>query len=85
MSDAEAKDKYIRGLKYNIQKDVWMAAPKNLAEAFQVAERTTSVDARIHGPSSSQSRGRDNRGYAPMDIGNMRVDRQRRDGDGKGK
>lgn len=43
IGDSDVLDKYIRGLKMDIQKEVWLKNPSSLDEAIQLAERVDSL------------------------------------------
>lgn len=71
IADGEMLDRYIRGLKHKIQKDVWFRAPKTFQEASKIAAH---VDTLLDGAYTDNYPSRDNSPYerssrpTPMDI-----------------
>jgi hypothetical protein len=72
MGEADKLDRYVRGLKFKVKKDVELAEPKTLEEAMNKASRIDSISFPYSGyPNYGSSNGGTNNGYAPMELGAM--------------
>lgn len=70
MGEADKLDRYVRGLKYKVKRDVELAEPKTVEEAMNKASRIDSISFPYSGyPSYGSSNGGSANGYAPMELG----------------
>lgn len=73
MTDDERKDRFIRGLKKNTQKEVELREPATFEEAVRIAERYDAISYRMHNfesVSGASSRGNP-QGPVPMELGSI--------------
>lgn len=74
ISDDEKLDRYVRGLKYKIQKEVNLKSPATFLEATQMAEKLDISFDRVYHMADERPRQYDRSSRPiPMDIDNMRV------------
>ena len=78
IAESEKLDKYIRGLKPTIRKDVRLENPRHLVEAVRIAQTVDNIEwseRRLNYKSSTQYTNRANyRGPAPMEVNNVNVE-----------
>jgi hypothetical protein len=72
IGEADKLDRYVRGLKYKVKRDVELAEPKTVEEAMNKASRIDSISFPYAGfPNFDNNGGSNNNSYAPMELGAM--------------
>ena len=71
MGEADKLDRYVRGLKYKVKRDVELAEPKTVEEAMNKASRIDSLSFPFQNHSGYGNNGGNNSnyGYTPMELG----------------
>lgn len=80
MSPAEALDRFTRGLKPYIRKDVLVQGPTTFEDAAIIADRIASTGKFPGASAGSSSYQPRSTGYAPMELGSMQGGYDRRGG-----
>ena len=70
VSPAESLDRFVRGLKPYIRKDVLVQGPTTIEDAAVIADRI-AASGRLPGPTHGAPQGRSASGAVPMELGAM--------------